>query len=91
MSHSVSLAWTASTDAVDGYNIYRGSAAGAENVKLNSALVTATTFVDSAAPLGHDFYVVKSSIGGVESIASNEVNTVILPAPPTGLTITASS
>ena len=91
MSHQVSLQWTASTDAVDGYNIYRGSAAGAENVKLNTALVTVTTFVDTVAPLGHDYYVVKSSVGGVESLASNEVNTTILPAPPTGLTIIASS
>lgn len=91
MPHSVVLSWTASTDTVDGYNIYRGSASGAETTKLNTALITVDTFTDSAPALGEDFYVVKSSVGGVESPVSNEVNAVILPAPPTGLKVVSTS
>jgi hypothetical protein len=92
MSHSVSLSWTASTDAVDGYQIFRGKTAGGEGATpINPALVTGTTYVDTGATPGEEFYVVKSSIGGVLSSASNEVSTQILPAPPTALTITASS
>ncbi len=90
MSHQVTLSWVASTDAVDGYNVYRGAVAGAETTKINSALVTPLTFVDSSPLLGRNFYEVRSSIGGVESVVSNEVSTVILPAPPTNLAITAS-
>ncbi len=91
MAHSASLSWTASTDTVDGYNVYRGSAAGAETTKVNSALITGTTFIDTNPPLGQDFYVARSSKGGVESINSNEVSAVILPAPPTALAVVASS
>jgi fibronectin type 3 domain-containing protein len=81
----VTLTWTASTSTVDGYNVYRGAAAGQETTKLNTALVTGTSFVDTAPVVGQDFYVVKSSAAGVESIASNEVSVVILPQPPTNL------
>jgi len=91
MAHSVSLSWTASSDTVDGYNIYRGTAAGQETTKVNTALVTADTFTDTTAPVGDSFYVARSVIGGVESVNSNEVSAVILPAPPTNLAVTAIS
>jgi hypothetical protein len=92
MAHSVSLSWVASTDPVSGYNVYRGTAPGAEGTTpINSAIVTGTTYVDTAPVLGEDYYVAKSVLNGVDSVASNEVSTVILPAPPTALTVTASS
>ena len=91
MAHSVSLSWNASLDTVDGYNIYRGAAAGSEATKLNAALVTTLVFTDPAPSLGQDFYIVRSSVGGVESPVSNEVSAVILPLPPTGLKVTASA
>lgn len=81
----VKLTWVASTDAVDGYNVYEGAAAGAETNKLNAALVTSTTFTDPSPKAGKSFYAVKSSLGGVESLASNEVSVVLLPAAPTQL------
>lgn len=90
MSHSVSLSWTASADQVDGYQIFKGLTAGGEaTTPVNSALVTGTTFIDTTAAPGDEFYVVKSSLGGVLSVASNEVQAVILPAPPTNLTVTS--
>ena len=91
MAHSVSLSWVASLDTVDGYNVYRGPSAGQETTKVNAALVTVDTFTDSSPVLGHDFYIVKSYVGGVESPVSNEVSTVILPLPPTNVQITASA
>jgi hypothetical protein len=85
MAHSVVLTWVASTDNVDGYNIYRGLVAGQETVKVNATPVVGVTFTDPAPLLGDAFYVAKSVLNGVESAASNEVETVILPAAPTSL------
>jgi hypothetical protein len=90
-NHSVSLSWTASTDAVDGYNVYRGALAGQETTRVNTALVTATTYVDAAPPVGPSFYVVRAVKNGVESANSNEVSAVILPQPPTSLVVVSSS
>ena len=91
MAHSVSLSWVASTDPVSGYNVYRGATAGAETTLLTPTPITGTTFVDSAPLLGEDFYVAKSVLNGVQSVASNEVSTVILPAPPTALVVVSSN
>jgi hypothetical protein len=88
MAHTVGLVWVASTDTVDGYNVYRGVAAGQELTKLNSSTLTGTSFTDSTPLGGHDFYEVKSVLGGVESVASNEVSVIVPPAPPTQLVAT---
>lgn len=88
MAHTVTLTWVASIDTVDGYNVYRGTAAGAESTKLNTALVTGTTFTDSTPLGGHDYYTVKASLGGVEAVASNEVSVVVPPSPATNLVAT---
>lgn len=89
MSHTVALNWTASTDTVDGYNVYRGSAAGQETTKLNSAVIVGTTFTDASPLLGDTFYIARSVVGGIESTNSNEVSVVLLPAAPTQLVATA--
>ena len=88
MAHTVTLNWDASTDAVDGYNVYRGSVSGQETTLLNTALVTSTSFVDSNPVIGETFYIAKSVKGGIESIASNEAKAVLLPAAPTQLVAT---
>lgn len=90
MPHTVSLSWTASTDTVDGYNVYRGLIAGQETLKLNNAVIVGTTFVDESALVGNSFYIARSVAGGVESANSNEVSTVILPAAPTVLVAKAN-
>jgi fibronectin type 3 domain-containing protein len=92
MAHSVSLSWTASIDVpADSYNVYRGTASGQETDLLNTSPITGTTFVDSAPLTGTSFYAVKSVANGVESIFSNEVSAVILPAPPTNLVLVSAS
>lgn len=91
MAHSVSLAWTAPADVVDGYNVYRGLAAGKEDTKVNTALVIGTSLIDSSPVLGANFYIARSVKNGVESVNSNEVSAVLLPAPPASLVVVASS
>jgi len=92
MSHSVTLSWVASTDAVDGYQVFRGTAAGAESATpLNAALITGTTYTDATAIPGKSFYIVKASLDGVLSAASDEVTVSLPPAAPTNLTVTAQS
>lgn len=84
--HSVTLTWNASTDTVDGYNVYRGAAAGAEvGPPLNgTTLVTALTFTDTN-PNETDWYVVRAVRAGVESVNSNEIAVTLPPAPPSNL------
>jgi hypothetical protein len=90
MAHTVTLSWQASTDTVEGYNLYRGSAAGQETTKLNSAVVVGTSFTDTTASVGQSFYVARSVVGGVESINSNEVSVQLRPSAPTNLLAVAS-
>ena len=88
MTHDVVLSWTASVDVVDGYNIYRGTAAGQETTKVNTIVIVGTTFTDNTVTTGDFFYVARSVKAGIESVNSNEVSAVILPAPPTALVVT---
>jgi fibronectin type 3 domain-containing protein len=92
-NHSNTISWTASLDTVDGYNVYRGDTTGAESTTaLNTALITADTYVDDTVAVGHAyFYEVRSSANGVLSSASNEISSpVILPLPPTSVVLSAS-
>lgn len=94
MAHSAVLTWVASTDAVAGYNIYRGTnPPGNEGATpINSALVVGTTFTDTAVTAGEkvDYVVTSVSSAGVESVHSNEVSATIPIAAPTGLAIVVS-
>jgi hypothetical protein len=94
--HSVSLSWTASTDAGVGYNVYRlggNCPTGAPTgfTKVNTACVSATTFTDSGMAPGNYCYYVTSALGGAESVPSNTVEAVILPAAPTAVQVTGSN
>jgi hypothetical protein len=94
MSHQVNLAWTASTDPVDGYNVLRGAVSGGPYTKVNSALVTGATFTDAGpfSTLGPFFYVAESVKGSTVSTFSNETAAVFLPPlPPTALLVASIS
>lgn len=108
--HSVTLTWTASTSAAAcsstatppctfGYNVFRGTAAGAESsTPVNSAPVTGLTFVDPVTLTNSPqtfFY----TVGAVETVGtvtaasltnSGEVSASFpgAPAPPTGVVAT---
>jgi hypothetical protein len=77
---TVTLTWKASTTAGANYNVYRRGSSG--SVKLNSAPLGATTYVDRTVQSGQTYYYVAKAVtaNGAESIASNEVQ-VTIPSP----------
>jgi Domain of unknown function (DUF4082)/Abnormal spindle-like microcephaly-assoc'd, ASPM-SPD-2-Hydin len=80
--HEVDLSWTApgsSADPVAGYNVYRSSGGGADQL-INASVLTATSYVDSTVVSGSTYsYTVKSvDNSGVESTSSNQT-TVTIP------------
>lgn len=97
MSHSVNLAWTASTDSTQtgfsGYNVLRGTVSGGPYTKVNSAIVTGTSFTDSGpfSSLGPFFYVAESVAGSTVSVLSNEISVSLPPAPPTALVLVSAT
>lgn len=97
MAHSVTLTWVASVDmpspipAGDGYNVYRGTAPGAEGTTpINgSTPVAANSYVDNNVSVGTYDYFVTAVVAGAQSVDSVQVSAVILPAAPTGLSAAA--
>jgi hypothetical protein len=79
--HEAILTWTASIDAVDGYNIYRSDASGGPYTLINTRLCESLVFSDHTAQNGHTyFYVVTAQRSGTQSVNSNEVS-VTIPQP----------
>ena len=77
---SVTLGWNSDADAVNGYNVYRGSTSGGEATLLNSSPVVTTSVTDSSPLIGANYYVIKAiGYGGTLSTVSNEV--VYIPSP----------
>lgn len=105
-SHSVTLTFTASTSASSctapcsfGYNVFRGTTAGAESTTpLNASPITSTTYTDSTITLGSSpvtyFYIVEAveTASGVTvaSAPSNEASATFpgIPAAPTNAVAT---
>ena len=79
VSHSVALAWSASTSTVSGYNAYRSTVSGGPYTKLNSTLIAATSDTDTAVVSGTTYYYVATAVdsGGVESAYSTEATATI--------------
>jgi hypothetical protein len=77
-THGVTLSWTPSTSNVIGYFVYRSSVSGGPYTKLNAAVDSQPTFVDSGLASGTYYYVVTSvDPSGTESGFSNEVQVVV--------------
>ena len=81
----VTLTWAASTGAT-GYNVYRGTAAGAENATPVASGVVGTSFTDPGLTAGqHYYYEVTAVDGGGESAKSAEQSaTAFLPGDADG-------
>jgi len=79
VSHSVTLTWTASTSTVSGYNVYRSTVSGGPYTKLNSSVITATTYVDSTVQASTIYFYVVTSVdsSNVESANSAEVSVTV--------------
>jgi hypothetical protein len=82
VAHSSTLAWTASTSAVVGYNIYRGGQSGGPYAKLNASPVAATAYTDATVQAGQTYFWVVTAVdsSATESVFSNEV-TATVPTP----------
>lgn len=81
--HLVTLNWTASASpSVAGYNVYRGTANGGPYTKINTSLVTGTTFTDNAVSAGQTYYYVATTVNtsSQESGYSNQAQAVV-PSP----------
>lgn len=80
--HTVSVAWTASKSSIAGYNVYRGSTSGGPYAKINSALVTGTSFSDNNVQAGHTYFYVTTAVNSsnVESAYSNQAEAIV-PSP----------
>jgi fibronectin type 3 domain-containing protein len=79
--HSVALNWNASSNAA-GYNVYRADVAGGAYAKVNAALVSTTSYVDSSVASGRTYYYVATAVdsNNSESAYSSQAIAVV-PAP----------
>jgi hypothetical protein len=59
--YSVALSWNPSTSSVAGYNVYRGTTAGAYS-KINSALDSTTTYTDATVLSGTTYYYAATAV-----------------------------
>ena len=77
---SVTLAWDANTDPIDGYRIYWGT--GPRSYTTHYDVGKATTFtVPRTFGPGQYFFAATAYLRPVESGYSNEVSMAVLPAP----------
>ena len=95
-AHSATITWTAGIDGGT-VNIYRisgtcpASTTTGTGTKLTSTPVTGLTYVDSTVTLGTFCYYATDVLNSSESVPSNLVPAVILPAAPTALRATQTS
>jgi len=75
VSHSVTLDWTPGSLSFSGFNVYRGSLSGGPYTKVNSALISTTSFIDSSVASAQTYYYVATETDstGAESPYSSEV------------------
>jgi uncharacterized protein YjdB len=79
----VALSWNAVSGAT-GYNVYRSATTGTQGTMLNSSALTVTSYTDTTATNGNEYYYCVTDItSGGESVASNQESaTPQVPAPP---------
>ncbi|MGH9453678.1 MAG: hypothetical protein ACRD2O_06865 [Terriglobia bacterium] len=81
--HYAALSWTVSTSqGILGYNVYRSLTSAGPYTKLNSSLVSGTSYVDSTVAAGQTYYYVATAVGpgNIESAYSNQASATI-PSP----------
>lgn len=81
-AHSVTLNWNASTSAVAGYRVYRGTVSGGPYTVQNTSLIVGTNYINLTVQPGAVYYYVVRAVdsSNVESIDSNQVQAV-MPNP----------
>ncbi|MDR3711036.1 MAG: fibronectin type III domain-containing protein [Capsulimonadaceae bacterium] len=83
-SLKISLSWTASAGALT-YNVYRGTAAGAESATPIATGVTSTSYTDTGLSSLTTYYYKVSAVNVAVSAKSNEAHAKTVAAVPTGL------
>ena len=80
--HTVSLSWTESASGVSGFNVYRSSTSGGPYARVNTTLLSGTTFNDQNVQAGQTYFYVTTAVNSssVESNYSNQAEAVI-PSP----------
>ena len=76
----VSLSWTASTSQnVVGYNAYRSLTSSGPYTKLNTSLITSTSYLDQTVLIGTTYYYVTTAVNsqGLESVYSNQATATV--------------
>jgi hypothetical protein len=82
--HPTILNWVASTSSnLAGYNVYRSTTSGGTYAKLNSSIITGTTFTDSTCQPGQTYYYEATSVdtSGNESAPFSPPVQAIVPTP----------
>ena len=81
-AHAVTLNWNASiSSGVIGYNVYRRNAAGGPYTKVNSSVITVTTYNDNTVQPGQTYFYVVTSINLSDDAQSSFSNEVMAPIP----------
>lgn len=77
--HSVSLTWNPSASTVAGYNLYRGTQSGGPYSRMNSSLLSGTSYDDSGVKSGATYFYVSTAVDASnnESAFSNEATAAI--------------
>jgi hypothetical protein len=76
VNHSVTLGWAPSSSSFAGFNVYRGLLSGGPYTKVNTALISATSFIDTGVASGQTYYYYAATevdSTGAESVYSSEV------------------
>jgi len=81
-SHTVHLAWNASSSSVVGYRLYRSDVAGGPYASVNGSSIDALSYDDTGVTSGTTYYYVVTAVNssGEESVYSNQAAAVI-PTP----------
>ena len=80
--HTVTLLWTDGSSGVSGFNVYRSPTSGGPYARLNSALLSGTSFSDSQVQAGQTYFYVTTAVNSsnAESAYSNQAQTIV-PSP----------
>jgi HYDIN/CFA65/VesB family protein/ASPM-SPD-2-Hydin domain-containing protein/centrosomal CEP192-like protein len=79
VSYTVSLNWTPSSSIYSGFNVYRGTIPGGPYSRVDSSLVSSTSYTDPSVTPGQTYYYVATQVdsSGMESGYSSEVSATI--------------
>jgi hypothetical protein len=79
VTHAVTLSWTPGSSSYEGFNVYRGAASGGPYSRVDTSMISNTSYIDSNVTSGQTYYYVATELDsiGTESGYSSEVSAVI--------------